>query len=112
MIKFIRNQKYSTNQKMLFLLLQTYAKNNIANISHHTLSNDLNLSRSTIIRTLNDLKSLGAIYVINQLKVSGRKTIKYYALADIDNGNFLENDAIRYAKYITEKFYHMTVEGK
>lgn len=89
---FIRNQKYTVNQKMVFQCLQTYA-GAVASCypSKTTLAKDLNISEKTVYRVLRQLEDLGAIIIINQITENNRKTSNMYMLADINNitGDFI-----------------------
>jgi DNA-binding transcriptional MocR family regulator len=89
---FIRNPKYSINQKMVYLALQSYAGAVTSCYpSKSTLAKDLNTSTKTIERVLKELENLGAILVINQITENNRKTSNMYMLCDIDKntGEFI-----------------------
>jgi len=89
---FIRNPKYSINQKMVYLCLQSYAGAVTSCYpSKSTLAKDLDTSIKTIERVLNQLEELGAILTINQITENNRKTSNMYMLCDIhkDTGDFI-----------------------
>lgn len=89
---FIKNPKYTVNQKMVYLALQTYA-GAISSCfpSKSTLSKDLNLSEKTVYTVLKQLEELGAILIINQITETNRKSSNMYMLSDIDKetGDFI-----------------------
>ncbi|WP_252249167.1 helix-turn-helix domain-containing protein, partial [Clostridium sp. VAP23] len=100
---FIRNSKYTVNQKMVYLCLQSYAGAVTSCFpSKSTVAKDLNLSEKTVYTILKQLEQLGAIIVINQIKENNRKTSNMYILSDInkDTGEFIP-DSIKQFKCLT-----------
>ncbi|OSA85386.1 UNVERIFIED_ORG: hypothetical protein B2H98_18515 [Clostridium botulinum] len=100
---FIRNSKYTVNQKMVYLCLQSYAGAVTSCYpSKNTVAKDLNLSEKTVYTILKQLEQLGAIIVINQIKENNRKTSNMYILSDInkDTGEFIP-DSIKQFKCLT-----------
>jgi Fe2+ or Zn2+ uptake regulation protein len=82
---FIRNPKYSVNQKMVYQCLQSYAGAVTSCFpSKSTIAKDLGLSEKTVYTILKQLENIGAILVINQITETNRKTSNMYMLADID----------------------------
>lgn len=89
---FIRNPKYTVNQKMVYLTLASYAGVvGSCYPSQGTLSKDLNLSVNTVKTVLKQLEELGAIIIVNQVTEINRKTSNLYILAEIDKqtGEFI-----------------------
>jgi hypothetical protein len=102
---FIRNPKYTINQKMVYLTLQSYAGAvGSCYPSKETISKDLNTSTKTIERVLNQLEELRALIVVNQITESNRKTSNMYILCDINKntGDFIPESI--------EKFKDLTKE--
>lgn len=99
---FINNNKYTTDEKMLYLSLCTYAFNkNNCYPSHSTLSENLGISRQKIIRVMKSLEIKKGILIIKRKYQSNRTTSNLYILSDIDNitGDFIEeslNDFLQY----------------
>jgi hypothetical protein len=91
---FNLNEKYTMQQKMLFLGLKSFGglKNNCYP-SKITLSKKLSSTVKTIERLLKQLEELGAILIINRYMESNRKTSNLYILADVDliTGDFIAN---------------------
>lgn len=91
---FIRNPKYTVNQKMVYQCLQSYAGAVTSCFpSKNTIAKDLNLSVKTVYTVLKQLEELGAILVINQITETNRKSSNMYILCDIDKqtGEFISS---------------------
>lgn len=89
---FIRNQKYTIKQKMIYLCLCSYTGNSGGCFpSQESIAKSLNVSIKTVYTTLNELENLGALLIIKQIKESNRRTSNLYILAEIDKdtGMFL-----------------------
>lgn len=101
---FIRNFKYTTTQKMLYLCLQSYAGVTSSCFpSKDTIAKDLNISSKTVYTVLNQLQELGALLIINQITETNRKTSNIYILSEIDKhtGDFIP-ESISQFKVLTE----------
>lgn len=111
----LRNPEYSHAEIRLFLILKSYAgKDEICFPSHKTLQNDMGLKATSLKDLIKKLEALGAIYIVQQRKQSGRDTSNCYFLADIDTktGKFTESKAIRNGIEIKKMFGEIIVEGK
>lgn len=90
---FILNEKYTMQQKVLFLGLKSYGgMRNNCYPSKATLAKKLSTTVKTIERLLKQLEELGGILTVNRYMESNRKTSNLYILADIDitTGNFIQ----------------------
>ena len=91
---FNLNEKYTMQQKMLFLGLKSVGglKNNCYP-SKATLAKKLSTTVYTIERLLKQLEELGAILIINRHMESNRKTSNLYILADVNlnTGDFISS---------------------
>lgn len=89
---FNLNEKYTMQQKMLFIGLKSFGglKNNCYP-SKTTLAKKLNTTVKTIERLLKQLEELGAILIINRYMESKRRTSNLYILSDVDlsTGDFI-----------------------
>jgi len=102
---FIRNPKYTVNQKMVYQCLQSYAGAITSCFpSKLTIAKDLGTSTKTIERVLQQLEELGAIIIINQITESKRKTSNLYILAEIDK------DTGDFNSKSIQKFKQLTLE--
>ena len=82
-ISFIRNNTYSLYEKGLYLYLKSYGVNsNMAFPSIDTISNDLSLSRPTVIKVLKSLEDKKGL-VIRKGKRGSKENNTYY-LTSID----------------------------
>lgn len=109
---FIRNPKYTVNQKMVYLALQSYAGAVTSCFpSKNTLAKDLKIGEKTVYRILKQLEEIGAILIINQISESNRKTSNMYILADIDKetGDFIP-ESIQQFKCLTKE--PIRIKGK
>lgn len=109
---FIRNPKYTVNQKMVYLALQSYAGAVTSCFpSKNTLAKDLQIGEKTVYRILKQLEGIGAILIINQISESNRKTSNMYILADIDKetGDFIP-ESIQQFKCLTKE--PIRIKGK
>lgn len=91
---FILNEKYTMQQKVLFLGLKSYGgMRNNCYPSKATLAKKLSTTVKTIERLLKQLEELGGILTVNRYMESNRKTSNLYILADIDitTGDFIQN---------------------
>lgn len=109
---FIRNPKYSINQKMVYLCLQSYAgAAGSCFPSKETIAKDLDVSISTVERTLRQLQELEAVIIINQITETNRKTSNMYILCDIDkNTGDFDAESIRKFKCLAEE--PIRIKGK
>lgn len=89
---FLRNPKYTINQKMVYLCLQSYTGAvDSCFPSKDTIAKGLNICVKSAYNTLKELEEIGAILVINQVTETNRKTSNLYILAEInkDTGDFV-----------------------
>lgn len=95
-ISFMRNNTYSLYEKGLYLYLKSYGVNsNMAFPSIDTISNDLSLSRPTVIKVLKSLEDKKGL-VIRKGKRGSKENNTYY-LTSID-GLFGKFDTKDYKK--------------
>jgi|GEM_PF-3014003 len=109
---FIKNPKYTTNQKMVYLCLCTYAGAVSSCFpSKETISKDLNLTTKTVYTILKQLEELRAIIIVNQITENNRMTSNLYILSDIDKntGDFIP-ESIEKFKELSNGF--VRVKGK
>lgn len=99
--KFLRNPKYTVNQKMVYLCLQSYSDSeDNCFLSKGTIAQSLNIGIKLINKNLNQLEQLGALLIINQITENNCKTSNLYILAEIDKdtGDFMPQ-SISKSKY-------------
>lgn len=93
--KFLRNPKYTVNQKIVYLCLQSYSDStDNCFLSKHTVAQSLNLGIGSINKNLIELEELGALLIINQVTETNNKinnSNNLYILAEIDKstGDFM-----------------------
>lgn len=90
--KFLRNPKYTVNQKMVYLCLQSYSDSvESCSLSKDTMAQSLNIGIKSISKNLIELEQLGALLIINQITETSHKTSDLYILAEIDKstGDFI-----------------------
>jgi hypothetical protein len=90
--KFLTNPKYTVNQKMVYLCLQSYSDSVESSfLSKATIAQNLNIGVSSISKNLIELEQLGALLIINQITEINHKTSNLYILAEIDKatGDFI-----------------------
>lgn len=84
---FVRNSKLTIYEKMIYIFLWGFAGGDrkLCYPSQGRMSKELNISKSTIIRSLKTLEEKGFIYVINQYKaITKEKISNLYYLCEID----------------------------
>ncbi len=90
--KFLRNPKYTINQKMVYLCLQSYSDSvKSCFLSKDTLAQSLNIGINSIRKNLIELEQLGAFLIINQITEINREPSDLYILSEIDKatGDFI-----------------------
>ena len=96
---FLLNEEYTVNQKMLILVLKSYAGNKVdCYPSKSLLARQLKVTTKTIETVLKQLQNLGALLIINRITETNRKTSNLYIIADIDiiSGNFIPDSLDMY----------------
>ena len=99
---FINNSNYTIYEKMVYLSLCTYAFNkNNCYPSQVTISNNLSISRTMVIKAMQGLENKNGLLIINRKAESNRKVSNLYILSEIDNitGKFISESLDEFRKY-------------
>lgn len=107
-INFIKYNKYSVNEKILYQYLWTFGITKMYSYpSQESITKDLGLSRTTIWRTLKDLENHNGLYIISRYdSKTGKKLHNLYYLAQINkDGSFDKNslDIVKF-RFPTKKY--------
>jgi len=102
---FIRNPKYTINQKMVYQCLQSYTGAVESCFpSKGTIAGSLNIGIKVISKVLLELVELGGILIINQITETNRKSSNLYILAEIDkvSGDFVPESISQFKELTLE----------
>lgn len=99
---FIKNTAYTSHEKLLYLILCTYAgKGNSCFPSQKVLGEMLGLSRTRANEIMKALEKKNGVYIVNTKYPNNRKGPNIYFLAEVNKytGYFMESSLTEYKEY-------------